>query len=115
MMIFIKIYKSLLNVHIREIKQTHEDFIPHVIEPSFGIDRLMYSILEHNFEIRPEDKKRSVLQLSRFVVPYDVAIFALHSKPELIEYVEKIRDLLAENNFDCYIDDSVVSIWQKNM
>jgi glycyl-tRNA synthetase (class II) len=37
-----------------------EEFVPSVIEPSFGIGRIMYSVWEHNFHIRPEDEQRTV-------------------------------------------------------
>ena len=33
---------------------------PHVIEPSFGIGRIMYSVLEHNFKGREGDEQRKV-------------------------------------------------------
>jgi len=39
---------------------TVEDVLPSVIEPSFGIGRIMYSILEHNFHIREGDENRNV-------------------------------------------------------
>lgn len=39
-----------------------EEFVPNVIEPSFGVGRILYSILEHNFKIRPEDVQRTVIQ-----------------------------------------------------
>ena len=37
-----------------------EEYTPSVIEPTFGIGRIMYSMLEHNFKIRPEDDQRKV-------------------------------------------------------
>jgi len=37
-----------------------EEFVPSVIEPSFGIGRIMYSIFEHRFRVRPGDEHRSV-------------------------------------------------------
>lgn len=37
-----------------------EEYIPSVIEPSFGIGRIIYSILEQNFYARPEDAQRVV-------------------------------------------------------
>lgn len=37
------------------------DVEPHVIEPSFGVGRIMYSVLEHNFQIREGDEQRTVL------------------------------------------------------
>lgn len=37
-----------------------EEYVPSVIEPAFGIGRIMYVLLEHNFRIRPEDSQRKV-------------------------------------------------------
>lgn len=39
---------------------TVEEIIPNVIEPSFGIGRIMYSIYEHSFHIREGDEQRTV-------------------------------------------------------
>lgn len=37
-----------------------QEFVPNVIEPSFGVGRVLYSIFEHNFKSRPEDAQRTV-------------------------------------------------------
>ncbi len=37
-----------------------EEFVPNVIEPSFGVGRILYSIFEHNFKCRAEDAQRTV-------------------------------------------------------
>lgn len=37
-----------------------EEIVPSVIEPSFGIGRIMYSIFEHNFKVREGDEQRTV-------------------------------------------------------
>lgn len=39
---------------------TVEEITPNVIEPSFGIGRIMYSIYEHSFHIREGDEQRTV-------------------------------------------------------
>ena len=44
------------------------DVEPTVIEPSFGIGRLMYAVLEHNFHVREGDEQRTVNQ-SNYVIP----------------------------------------------
>lgn len=42
-------------------KTSHvEEYVPNVIEPSFGIGRIMYSIFEHNFRVRSDDGQRTV-------------------------------------------------------
>ena len=70
-------YKISQNmIKIEEFYQSHEEYYPHVIEPSFGIDRLVYSVFEQNFWVR-EDKKRVVLSLPQKISPYQLAIFPL--------------------------------------
>lgn len=39
---------------------TVEEIVPSVIEPSFGIGRVMYSVFEHNFKMREGDEQRTV-------------------------------------------------------
>jgi glycyl-tRNA synthetase len=36
-----------------------EKYVPHVIEPSFGLGRIMYCIFEHCFKIREKDASRT--------------------------------------------------------
>ena len=37
-----------------------EELVPSVVEPSFGIGRVMYAIFEHNFKVREGDEQRTV-------------------------------------------------------
>ena len=37
-----------------------EEIVPNVIEPSFGIGRIMYTIFEHTFQVRQGDEQRTV-------------------------------------------------------
>jgi glycyl-tRNA synthetase len=57
---------------------TERKFVPHVIEPSFGLGRIIYALLEHSFDCREGDEQRQVsckcrrlvmfaLDLTRFV------------------------------------------------
>jgi glycyl-tRNA synthetase len=83
-----------------------ENIIPHVIEPSFGIDRITYSLLEHSyFEEESKEKledeegageeKRIVLRLPPEVAPIQAAVLPLLSRDELtrpgVEIVDKLR------------------------
>lgn len=43
-----------------DVKISGENITPGVIEPSFGIGRIIYAILEHAFAIRGEDEQRAV-------------------------------------------------------
>lgn len=91
------------------IEEVHgENIIPHVIEPSFGIDRIIYSILEHSYfeeEVKDEEEeKRIVLHLSPEVAPVQVAVLPLLTRDELIkpgnEMVKKLCDAGILVNFD---------------
>jgi glycyl-tRNA synthetase len=77
---YIAIPKNLVTVKETVKTKTCEYYVPHVLEPSFGIDRLLYSILEQNFWYREEDNQRIVLSLVNELLPYDVAIFPLSKK-----------------------------------
>ncbi|MGC8812469.1 MAG: glycine--tRNA ligase [Candidatus Aenigmatarchaeota archaeon] len=78
--------------------------VPHVIEPSFGIDRTIYAILLHSFV---EDKKRGWdwFKFPPRIAPYSVAVFPLVSKDGI---PEKAKEIFAQlkNCFDAYYDES---------
>ena len=87
-------------------KQAGEKFIPHVIEPSYGIDRVLYFILEHNYkEITKKDEEYRVLQLSNNVAPIKVGVFPLINDDSLITIAKKINDDLRNLGVATYFDD----------
>lgn len=49
-----------------------EKFIPNVIEPSFGLGRIIFALLEHNFKVR--DEKRTYVALPPRLSPYKCTI-----------------------------------------
>lgn len=62
---------------------TQEKFLPHTIEPTFGLDRTFLAILAQNYRKEPE---RAVLGLPAKLAPYKAAVFPLVSnKPQLVE------------------------------
>lgn len=95
----------------------YETFIPNVIEPSVGIDRMCYALLAHNLYKRTDELKESsnrlVLKLNKQISPYNVAIFQLSNKPELNQIVTTITKDLTKHGFKCYTDFSSTSIGKK--
>ncbi len=84
-----------------------EDVIPHVIEPSFGIDRIIYAVLEHSFAEEIVDKEtRSVLRLPAEVAPVQVAVLPLLTREELIDPSIKIVDMLRRSGILVSYDDA---------
>lgn len=75
--------------------ETGEEFWPHVIEPTFGLDRSVLVVL---LEAYKEENKRVVLKLPRKLAPYKVAVFPLlANKPELVKMAKKIYDDLRKD------------------
>jgi glycyl-tRNA synthetase len=92
-------------------KVEYESFIPHIIEPSFGIDRLIYSILYHNYYIRSDSK--TVLGLPYMLSPYNIAIFSLLNKDELNKIKDNVLQLCKNNGFQCYTTSPSIKIGKK--
>ena len=68
--------------------ETHEKFIPHVIEPTFGLSRTLLVLLIDAYH---EDKDRVVLKLAPKLAPYKVAVFPLlANKPELTKLARSV-------------------------
>ncbi len=71
--------------------QTNEKYVPHVIEPTFGLSRLTGITL---FDAYTEDGDRVYLKLNPKIAPYKVAVFPLlGNKPEL---TKKAREVYSE-------------------
>jgi len=72
--------------------ETGKKFIPHVIEPSFGLERTLLMVLLDAYQ---EEKERLVLKLSPKLAPYKVAVFPLlANKPKLVEKARLVFDKL---------------------
>ena len=78
-------------------------FIPHVVEPSYGLDRLFLSVLEATYERR---KKRNIFHLPRELVPYQAAVFPLVTKDGLPEKAREVYDLLLDEGFWAVYDEA---------
>ena len=82
--------------------KTKKKFIPHVIEPTFGLSR---SILVLLIDAYTEEKDRVVLKLAPKMAPYKVAVFPLlANKPELAKVAKTIFKDLSQT-YSCSWDD----------
>jgi len=69
-------------INEEEVTVDRENFIPSVIEPSFGLDRILFSILDHNFSVR-DDTGYIYLRIPSEISPYNVAVLPLMNKDDL--------------------------------
>ena len=76
---------------------TQEKFIPHVIEPTFGLSRVMTIIMMNSYW-EDTEKNRVVLKLPKKLSPVKVAVFPLlGNKEELVKKAKEVYTLLSEN------------------
>lgn len=72
------------------VKVTHvEEITPNVIEPSFGIGRILYAILEHSFRKRDGDSN-SYFALPISIAAHKCSILPLSNRSEFQPFVQKI-------------------------
>jgi len=87
--------------------QTGEKFIPHVIEPTFGLDRSILAALCSAYKTeKVDDGERVVLKFPYAIAPVKAAIFPLlKNKPELVKKAKEIFADLSQQ-FMCEFDDN---------
>ncbi len=102
-----KIPSDCFTSRTKEERVEGEKIIPHVIEPSFGIDRIVYCAIESAYTVEERNnEKRAVLSLPPEIAPYDVAVFSLVSKGGLDEKAWEVYEGLRKEGFLTLYDTS---------
>jgi len=86
---------------------------PSVIEPSYGIGRIIYCLLEQSFSYRDESGERSYLTLKPHIAPIQCSVFPLLSKDQFLPLVDSIAHMLRKSGITSQTDTSGVSIGRK--
>lgn len=85
-------------------KNTGESFVPHVVEPSIGVERLFLAILTAAYW---QDGDRTVLRLPENLSPYKYCVSPLlKNKPELVAKAKEVYEKLKEKYTFVTWDDS---------
>ena len=83
-------------------QESGEEYWPHVIEPTFGVERTVLAVLCSAYS---EEDDRVVLKLDPKIAPYKAAVFPLmRNKPELVELAQKIYKDLRKNHVIAWDD-----------
>ncbi len=80
-----------------------EKFVPHVIEPSMGLDRIFFTVLEHNFS---EMEDYALLRLPPAVAPIKAGVFPLLSDAGMVDKALAIQSELLAAGVEPYFDES---------
>ena len=94
-------------------KVFERSFVPNVIEPSFGIGRIITGILEHVFSTREGDEQRAVLSFPPAVAPYKAVVLPLDSRIAREGPVAQLAGALTASGLSVNIDDSGASIGKR--
>ena len=92
---------------VEEQTEAGEHITPHVVEPSFGVGRLVYSVLIHAHDADTVDgEERTFLGLPAEMAPTTVAVFPLMTKDGLDERARDIAAQLRADGFEVTYDDT---------
>ena len=103
---------DILPEHVKRVQRsenvTGEWYIPHVVEPAFGIDRIIWHLLDHAYtETEKSGEDYTLLSLSELVAPVDVTVLPLYEKDGMGELADKIhRDLCSRRGIFSSYDAS---------
>jgi glycyl-tRNA synthetase len=102
----LKGHSSTSNHNFEVVDPTNQTkVLPHIFELSMGIDRSLYSILEHSYHEDFSHDDRVVLRLNPYLAPITFGVLPLMSKPNMVEKARTIYSLL-KRDFDSVYDES---------
>ncbi|CAI9299343.1 unnamed protein product [Lactuca saligna] len=95
----VTITKKMVTISKEKKKEHQRVFTPSVIEPSFGIGRIIYCLYEHSFYMRPSkagDEQLNVFRFPPLVAPIKCTVFPLVQNPQYEQVAKNIsRSLTA--------------------
>ncbi|KAH7116990.1 glycyl-tRNA synthetase-like protein [Dendryphion nanum] len=105
--------KDLITIEKRTRVENVREYTPNVIEPSFGIGRIVYALCEHSYWSREGDEARGVLSFLPPVAPTKVLIVPLSGRPEFKPLVRKLNAKLRAIRISSRVDDSSSTIGKR--
>jgi glycyl-tRNA synthetase len=91
----------------RREKKTGESFVPHVVEPAFGLDRIFFALMDAALaRVEKEGEPYTILRLDPRVAPITACVFPLMPKDGMETAAEQIHLELAHSGIASQYDDS---------
>jgi len=98
-----KILPEFIDIKKQKEVERGRRFIPHVIEPTFGVDRLLYVAFEYSYHIKDG---RALLSFPRGIAPIQIGIYPLMSKDGLQEKASDIYRTIVDAGFVAEFDEA---------
>jgi len=121
-----EITKEMVKIEEEQVKESGVNIVPHVIEPSFGIGRVLYCLLEHAFYVRQDTKGtaaaatskggeggRNVLRLAARIAPTKVSVLPLVNDERLEGMIPVLQKELSRCGVSSKSDTSGVAIGRR--
>ncbi|KAI1737655.1 hypothetical protein F4680DRAFT_427532 [Xylaria scruposa] len=109
----VEIKNDVLKCELRTNSLNVREYIPNVIEPSFGIGRMIFALCEHNYWVREGDEARSVLSFPPIVAPTKVLIVPLSNDKRFLPYMDQISQKLRNAQISSRVDVSSATIGKR--
>ena len=103
----VTIKKNMVSISVEKKKEHQRVFTPSVIEPSFGIGRIIYCLYEHCFYTRPSkagEEQMNVFQFPPLVAPIKCTVFPLIKSKEFDDVAKEIAKSLRAAGISHIID-----------
>ncbi|KAK3322506.1 hypothetical protein B0H66DRAFT_554559 [Apodospora peruviana] len=107
---------DLVKVEQKTRTENIREYTPNVIEPSFGIGRLLFALCEHNYWTRAEEggeETRGVLSFPPAMAPTKVLIVPLSSNDKFVPFINELSRKLRAAGVSCRVDNSSASIGKR--
>ncbi|MCL2691543.1 MAG: glycine--tRNA ligase, partial [Candidatus Bathyarchaeota archaeon] len=98
-----QVFKEQVEVGNQKTVERGARFVPHVVEPSFGCDRLFYVALEYAYRVKDD---RVILSFPRCITPIQVGIYPLMGKDGLDVKALELQRQLTQAGFMTDYDES---------
>ncbi|KAK1066212.1 Glycine--tRNA ligase 1, mitochondrial, partial [Friedmanniomyces endolithicus] len=109
----VELDKDIVTFVKEKRKVTHREYTPNVIEPSFGVGRILYSLMEHVYWTRKGDEARSVMSFKPTVAPIKVLVVPLQKDTRFATLLSELEGRLDDAQLSFKVDQSGVSIGRR--
>ncbi len=98
-----KVLPEHVQIGVQKVVERGKRFIPHVVEPSFGSDRLFYVALEYAYGIKDD---RIVMSFPKNITPIQIGVYPLMAKDGLDTKALELQRQLTTEGFLVEYDES---------
>ncbi|KAJ2630972.1 Glycine--tRNA ligase 1, mitochondrial [Coemansia sp. RSA 1290] len=101
-----EITSDMVTIENKTFTEHVREYIPNVIEPSFGIGRILYALIEHSYSVRADDEQRGVLSFNPLMAPFKCLVLPLSGHSSFGKKLHETARLLRAAGVPARVDDA---------